>query len=50
MRQTHPFQLVLWNIRTPPAGADENEAKKWRRLYQYDIVSVCPVINKQASP
>lgn len=37
--QASPFQLVLWNIRAPPVEASEREAKKWRRLYQYDIVS-----------
>jgi hypothetical protein len=37
--QTTPFQLVLWNIRAPPEEASERDAKKWRRLYQYDIVS-----------
>ena len=40
LRRTHPFDLEYWNIRSPPVGADEREAKKWRRLYQYDIVSV----------
>lgn len=39
VRTTHPFDITLWNIRAPPAGADEGEVKKWRRLYQYDIVS-----------
>lgn len=38
VRRTHPFELRLWNIRDPPAEVDEREAKKWRRLYQYDIV------------
>lgn len=33
------FDVDYWNIRDPPAGSDEREAKKWRRLYQYDIVS-----------
>ncbi|WWD17409.1 hypothetical protein CI109_101850 [Kwoniella shandongensis] len=37
LRQTTPFELTLWNIRDPPSGADPKEAKKWRRLYQYDI-------------
>ncbi|KAL7421744.1 hypothetical protein Q5752_003515 [Cryptotrichosporon argae] len=37
VRRTHPFDITLWNIRAPPAGADKCEAKKWRRLYQYDI-------------
>jgi hypothetical protein len=32
--------LTYWNIRDPPKEADEREAKKWRRLYQYDIVSL----------
>jgi hypothetical protein len=38
IRKTHPFELDLWNIRDPPSGSDERESKKWRRLYQYDIV------------
>ncbi|WVF71584.1 hypothetical protein IAT40_006392 [Kwoniella sp. CBS 6097] len=37
LRRTTPFDLTLWNIRDPPEGADFKEAKKWRRLYQYDI-------------
>jgi hypothetical protein len=39
IRQTRAFDLQLWNIRAPPAEADAKEAKRWRRLYQYDIVS-----------
>lgn len=38
LRRSTPFDLTYWNIREPPVGADEWEAKKWRRLYQYDIV------------
>ncbi|WVQ99293.1 hypothetical protein IAU59_006425 [Kwoniella sp. CBS 9459] len=37
LRRTTPFDLTLWNIRDPPENADVKEAKKWRRLYQYDI-------------
>ncbi|OCF36742.1 hypothetical protein I316_01338 [Kwoniella heveanensis BCC8398] len=37
LRRTTPFELTLWNIRDPPENADVKEAKKWRRLYQYDI-------------
>ncbi|WVQ67805.1 uncharacterized protein L199_006010 [Kwoniella botswanensis] len=37
LRRSTPFELNLWNIRDPPKGTDEREAKKWRRLYQYDI-------------
>ncbi|WWC70302.1 uncharacterized protein I206_104252 [Kwoniella pini CBS 10737] len=37
LRRSIPFELDLWNIRDPPIGANEREAKKWRRLYQYDI-------------
>lgn len=39
IRKTHPFDIKLWNIRAPPPDSDEREAKKWRRLYQYEIVS-----------
>lgn len=39
LRRSTPFDLVYWNIRDPPPEADDWEAKKWRRLYQYDIVS-----------
>ncbi|WWD02843.1 hypothetical protein V865_000885 [Kwoniella europaea PYCC6329] len=39
LRRTTPFELNLWNIRDPPKGTDEREAKKWRRLYQYDITN-----------
>jgi hypothetical protein len=39
VRQTHPFDLTLWNIRSPPPEVDAGAAKRWRRLYQYDIVS-----------
>ncbi|WWC89463.1 uncharacterized protein L201_004387 [Kwoniella dendrophila CBS 6074] len=39
LRRSTPFELNLWNIRDPPSGTDEKEVKKWRRLYQYDIVS-----------
>ncbi len=38
IRQTHPFEIKLWNIRDPPAGAEEAEVQKWRRAYQYEIV------------
>ena len=38
LRKSTPFDLTYWNIRDPPAGADEWEVKKWRRAYQYDIV------------
>ena len=44
VRQTHPFNLDLWNIRDPPVGADAREAKRWRRLYQYDIVGAAFVV------
>ncbi|KAK4684822.1 hypothetical protein P7C73_g5347, partial [Tremellales sp. Uapishka_1] len=37
-----PFELTLWNIRSPPEGTDVREAKKWRRLYQYDIDPEAP--------
>ncbi|WVR07151.1 hypothetical protein IAU60_004192 [Kwoniella sp. DSM 27419] len=37
LRRTTPFELDLWDIRDPPANVDAKEAKKWRRLYQYDI-------------
>ncbi|WVN88203.1 uncharacterized protein L203_103404 [Cryptococcus depauperatus CBS 7841] len=37
LRRTHPFDLDLFNIRKPLPGVDPREAKKWRRLYQYDI-------------
>ena len=40
IRKVQPFDLDYWNIRDPPAGTDEREGKKWRRLYQYDIVSL----------
>ena len=39
IRRTHPFELEYWNIRDPPTGTNERDSKKWRRLYQYDIVS-----------
>jgi len=39
LRKVQPFDLDYWNIRDPPPGTDEREGKKWRRLYQYDIVS-----------
>lgn len=42
LRRTTPFDLTYWNIRDPPPGANEREAKKWRRLYQYDIVCLLP--------
>ena len=38
VHKTHPFELDSWNIRDPPIGSSDKEAKKWRRLYQYDIV------------
>jgi hypothetical protein len=41
LRRSTPFDLTYWNIRDPPPEVDEWEAKKWRRLYQYDIVG-CP--------
>ncbi|TYJ57011.1 hypothetical protein B9479_002290 [Cryptococcus floricola] len=37
LRQSHPFEITYWNIRSPPLGIEAQEAKKWRRLYQYDI-------------
>lgn len=37
--ETHPFDLELFNIRDPPKEADPMEANKWKRMYQYDIVS-----------
>lgn len=37
--ETHPFDLELFNIRDPPKDADPMEANKWKRMYQYDIVS-----------
>ncbi|KAI9639685.1 uncharacterized protein MKK02DRAFT_40006 [Dioszegia hungarica] len=37
VRQVRPFDLELFNIRSPPADVDAKEAKRWRRLYQYDI-------------
>ncbi|WVQ72533.1 hypothetical protein IAR50_002090 [Cryptococcus sp. DSM 104548] len=37
LRQSHPFDITYWNIRSPPLGTEAHEAKKWRRLYQYDI-------------
>ncbi|KAE8537761.1 hypothetical protein D1P53_005817 [Cryptococcus gattii VGV] len=37
LRKTHPFHLTYFNIRAPPQDVDPREAKKWRRLYQYDI-------------
>jgi len=39
VRTTHPFNIKIWNIRDPPRDAAEEEVKKWRRLYQYEIVS-----------
>jgi hypothetical protein len=39
VRQVRHFDLELFNIRSPPADVDAKEAKRWRRLYQYDIVS-----------
>lgn len=44
IRQAHPFDLELFNIRSPPVDVDAREAKKWRRLYQYDIVSWTPAL------
>ncbi|TXT15727.1 hypothetical protein VHUM_00230 [Vanrija humicola] len=38
VRQTHPFDIVLWDIRSPPAGTSDADANKWRRAYQYEIV------------
>jgi hypothetical protein len=49
LRKSTAFDLVYWNIRDPPSGADEWEAKKWRRLYQYDIVSLAVRKQNQAS-
>lgn len=40
LQKATPFEVDYWNIRDPPAGSDDKEAKKWRRLYQYDIVSI----------
>lgn len=39
VHETHPFDLTLFNIRDPPKDADPMEANKWKRMYQYDIVS-----------
>jgi hypothetical protein len=43
-RKSTEFDLTYWNIRDPPVGADEWEVKKWRRAYQYDVVSL-PLCN-----
>lgn len=40
LARTREFELRYWNIRDPPSEASEYDAKKWRRLYQYDIVSI----------
>ncbi|WVQ83195.1 hypothetical protein IAT38_005334 [Cryptococcus sp. DSM 104549] len=37
LQRTTPFHLDYFNIRDPPANVDPRDAKKWRRLYQYDI-------------
>lgn len=38
LRRSVPFELTSFNIQSPPPETDEKEAKRWRRLYQYDIV------------
>ncbi len=38
VNQVEPFYLDTWNIRDPPKGASEADVKKWKRLYQYEIV------------
>jgi hypothetical protein len=38
IRRDIPFNLTLFNIQSPSPDIDVNEAKRWRRLYQYDIV------------
>ncbi|KAK1924143.1 hypothetical protein DB88DRAFT_472707 [Papiliotrema laurentii] len=54
VKRTHPFDLEYWNIRDPPPGVEEREAKKWRRLYQYDIESsltaACIAFRREEDP
>ncbi|WOO77050.1 uncharacterized protein LOC62_01G000649 [Vanrija pseudolonga] len=42
LRQTHPFDITIWDIRSPPPSASEADAHRWRRAYQYDIVPRTP--------
>ncbi|KLT39846.1 hypothetical protein CC85DRAFT_288103 [Cutaneotrichosporon oleaginosum] len=39
VRHTHPFEIKVWNIREPPADVGAEDVHKWRRAYQYEIVS-----------